>query len=512
MNNKVIFSLEDWDSIIDYYRPNASSKTWYLKELGKMTIPLMWGDWVIYDENNNLVPFVKLKNIIQPSELSRISEYLTKDEIEDNTHIYLINVHNPSFFEKNKEIGFSCISEEYKDDVRNNKCTIVILHSSEGYSGRLRNNDLEIIESWRIKENFSDKSIYYISGNLICDNIAKQRGVKFKCLPISIFDAWISNYINNESPVSFEPIDDKNLYLSYNRQPRLHRILLIYELIKNKVFDRGLISLNKPWNQPMQFLKDIEIQKFIFENTPFNIDSSIDLKYNLACNIQLEDYKKTFISLVTETLVDKGTLFLSEKIWKPIIIGHPFIVYGSQFTLRYLKELGYKTFDKWIDESYDEQFEEDERCYIIVREIIRLSKLSIEEMKKMREEMYDICYYNKNHFNMLHHKNWKDGVNITLENYFLDIWEKRQIDMFNFKKEIYNKIGVVPERDTSIQEISNIDQEHFIENKFIDEQYVSIDMDYYKSENEVADTNIINPDVVNNEVINNEVIKKNRLI
>lgn len=33
---------------------------------------------------------------------------------------------------------------------------------------------------------------------------------------------------------------------------------------------------------------------------------------------------------------------------------HPFIVYGSPFTLKSLRELGFKTFSPFIDESYDE--------------------------------------------------------------------------------------------------------------------------------------------------------------
>ena len=36
---KIICSLEDWDSIFDYYRPNGSSKTWYIKESKKLAIP-----------------------------------------------------------------------------------------------------------------------------------------------------------------------------------------------------------------------------------------------------------------------------------------------------------------------------------------------------------------------------------------------------------------------------------------------------------------------------------------
>jgi hypothetical protein len=38
----IIFSLEDWDTVLEYYRPNGSSKSWYLAEEGKLDIPKMW--------------------------------------------------------------------------------------------------------------------------------------------------------------------------------------------------------------------------------------------------------------------------------------------------------------------------------------------------------------------------------------------------------------------------------------------------------------------------------------
>ena len=38
---KIICSLEEWDSILNYYRPNGSSKTWYLKELKQLHLPNM---------------------------------------------------------------------------------------------------------------------------------------------------------------------------------------------------------------------------------------------------------------------------------------------------------------------------------------------------------------------------------------------------------------------------------------------------------------------------------------
>ena len=45
---------------------------------------------------------------------------------------------------------------------------------------------------------------------------------------------------------------------------------------------------------------------------------------------------------------------VSEKIYKPLAYQHPFVVYGSEGTLRYLKRNGFETFSNLWDESYDD--------------------------------------------------------------------------------------------------------------------------------------------------------------
>ena len=47
------------------------------------------------------------------------------------------------------------------------------------------------------------------------------------------------------------------------------------------------------------------------------------------------------------------TMFLSEKIFKPIASRHPFMVMGNKDSLKKMREIGYRTFDNYIDQSYD---------------------------------------------------------------------------------------------------------------------------------------------------------------
>lgn len=52
---------------------------------------------------------------------------------------------------------------------------------------------------------------------------------------------------------------------------------------------------------------------------------------------------------------------VSEKTFKPMAFFHPFIVFGSYETLKYLHREGFETFDNLWDESYDRIVNDDER-------------------------------------------------------------------------------------------------------------------------------------------------------
>jgi hypothetical protein len=87
-------------------------------------------------------------------------------------------------------------------------------------------------------------------------------------------------------------------------------------------------------------------------------------------------------------------LEINEKVYRPICTMQPFIVLGQAGTLSVLKKLGYKTFDKWIDESYDSMMNDDERYNKILSEVTRLSKLTRYELSDMLHDMLPVLIHN----------------------------------------------------------------------------------------------------------------------
>jgi len=418
---KIICSLEEWDSILNYYRPNGSSKTWYLKELKQLHRPLMWGDWNIFTEDGEVFEDRRLWDNVTPKHINCL-EYVPYEDIDNQPHIYIVNVYSFSFFRDNENIGFKCVSEKYLNDIREGRSKIMLIFLYEGYSGSKGNYDLEIIEKWRVESNLPKDSIYYVSGNYLIQELIDKKGLNFQGRPIHYFEPW--NRYDETEVVKFKPIDDRYLFLSYNRNPRPQRIQFLLIMLREQLFHRGWISLNNLIYEPMPG-DNLDDFNYLKENTPFVIDTRYDLFYNLAINITKEDYEKTFISIVTESLADDDTLFFSEKIWKPIMVGHPFILYGNQHSLKLLKEWGFKTFDKWIDESYDDVLDRVRRAEMVVKELKKFENKSVDELTKIREEMEEICIFNQNHYKVYYNKKYNDdGTCNDLDNIYKEVWSK----------------------------------------------------------------------------------------
>ena len=99
-----------------------------------------------------------------------------------------------------------------------------------------------------------------------------------------------------------------------------------------------------------------------------------------------------------ETLFDDTRLHLTEKSLRPIACGRPFILATAPGSLAYLRSYGFKTFDRYIDETYDTITNSFERLEAIKLEITRLSKKTYNELQQMQDEMTPIFEHNRKKF------------------------------------------------------------------------------------------------------------------
>ena len=77
-----------------------------------------------------------------------------------------------------------------------------------------------------------------------------------------------------------------------------------------------------------------------------------------------------------------------------VTILHKYYLISTKNNLKKLREWGFRTFDDFIDESYDELDTYEERIKIINKEIIRLCSMSRKELDAWYWSMEDILVHN----------------------------------------------------------------------------------------------------------------------
>lgn len=102
-------------------------------------------------------------------------------------------------------------------------------------------------------------------------------------------------------------------------------------------------------------------------------------------------YYQTHISIVSETTQNEW--FPTEKTYKSLMLGHPFVVYGGQYSLDKIRAMGFETFGDYIDESYDKVEFPIERAQQLVRslstaEIPKVSEHNRKQFQKIANSAY----------------------------------------------------------------------------------------------------------------------------
>jgi hypothetical protein len=126
---------------------------------------------------------------------------------------------------------------------------------------------------------------------------------------------------------------------------------------------------------------------------------NFDDKFGLYGDSATELLQQALINVVTETVSNYPNFFISEKTIKPISTMRPFLVIAPKNTLEELKNLGFKTFDRWWDEGYDRLDDPVERILAVLDIVKNMSKKSIHELQNMCQEMKDVLEHNHEYYN-----------------------------------------------------------------------------------------------------------------
>jgi hypothetical protein len=209
----------------------------------------------------------------------------------------------------------------------------------------------------------------------------------------------------------------KKKYITFNRvtgNSRSYRSFLIAELAKHELLDQGYISYSEV----------CPVHGFYEENILDAISKyNVSAEYVLGARYFLDKIKfplridcdgiipndsqtigpinllmESFLYVVTETCYWETKTHLTEKIFKPIVAKQPFVLLGCTNNLKYLRSYGFKTFNQWWDESYDEIEDPIQRLQAVIKIINNICSMSNEDLTAMLHAMQSVLDYNYNRF------------------------------------------------------------------------------------------------------------------
>ena len=107
----------------------------------------------------------------------------------------------------------------------------------------------------------------------------------------------------------------------------------------------------------------------------------------------LQYYNDIFVDIVHESYLTGEVFFCTEKTWRPMLARRPFITAAGQGHLANMRRLGFKTFNDFWDESYDDLYGTD-RIKSIIGLVSTISSWSPGELISKLEEMKPVLDHN----------------------------------------------------------------------------------------------------------------------
>jgi len=182
-----------------------------------------------------------------------------------------------------------------------------------------------------------------------------------------------------------------DVLLTLNHRYKLPTLIANQELPLNKfspnIKEKILTGYADILNNEIELSWDIPAQKNNFDNM---FIEHRDLKNNE------QPIQDSFVKLVTETRFCSPMPNIGEKTIKPISVYRPFIIMAAPKTLKLIKALGFKTFDRWWDESYDDILDHNKRFEAIYQLILSILEKDKAELEIMLHEMTDVLIHNFN--------------------------------------------------------------------------------------------------------------------
>lgn len=314
-----------------------------------------------------IVSDVPLTNKFKFYQWWRPTKYIISSGVAHHPHNWAGGVHGQNTNIKNV---FYYLNKTYLKDLQNHRAMLLLDQSHEAYQTAWL---WEYFHKECQQYNIDPRAIIYVTGNLQAkeqyinwantNNINKMINV----VPYAHFEKDVGRLARSstipsvDENLAYKANNDIKLFNCLNKRKRNHRLWFNSLLVDAGLTARGLISMNTyvrddTWLEGRALETDQVTRANALLPLLIYGENNIEHPDSYYINrIRTDVCLDSWISVVSEASLSDSdlTIFLSEKTFKPIAAKHPFIILGNKGSLTKLHELGYKTFDGFVDESYD---------------------------------------------------------------------------------------------------------------------------------------------------------------
>lgn len=326
------------------------------------------------------------------------------------------------FYGREGIIEFSHLPAKILGLIKRKNGYILINHSIEAF---MTYRDLDALHGYfGTTHNIPLHKIIYLTGCINSqesyDQYCIDRGIpdiKGRRLSIVTHTNAITSFIDNTSkypePDYNTDIVPNKLFLMWNRRLRAHRTEISMHLEKENLINRSFISFDSN-NPDMPGTSSKDTIDYVRLSQVFSIEQDVCDRFCDRLPLILDDerdvnqmcwdygnktrtyYQNSLISIVTETHFYEHAISLTEKSLKPVKEKHPFIVAGVSGVLKGIKQFGFKTFNDFWDESYDDIMDSTQRMQLIMKIISDIASWDQQKILEFRRNVKPILDYNYN--------------------------------------------------------------------------------------------------------------------
>jgi len=220
------------------------------------------------------------------------------------------------------------------------------------------------------------------------------------------------------TPIHAQPRSRQFTVLS--RTHKWWRATVMSDLHRNAVLDNSYWSYNtkidindRPEDNPIE-VDALSLRDYMTEFLTAGPYTCYDLsaeEHNDHAQIETAHYNDSYCNIVLETHFDadqSGGTFLTEKTFKPIKHGQPFVIVGPAGSLARLREAGYRTFDHAMDNTYDAIVDNTARWQAVLKTVQQIQQQDL-------QAWFNLCLEDVTHNQQLFCTSKAQRLNTLLE-------------------------------------------------------------------------------------------------